>query len=159
MAKSIKPYATVFPFFSERLNLHGSNLLTFSVIFSFWRKQKTPVPLSYSMIRTITGLSRSSVGKSIRYLSERGIITKGEARQGHISHLSVVLPEDVRPEEWNVQPVRERDGDPSENEPSPRPKTGPTNKEIIIKNNTYGSYISRALAVPDVKRFDDGDTW
>ena len=162
MAKSIKPYATVYPFFSDKLGLHGSDLLTFAVIFSFWKKRETPVLLSYSMVQKITGLSRSSVGKSIRCLFEKGIITKEETRQGHTSLLSVVLPEEVCPGEWNAPPVRKRDGYPSGDELSSRPESGHHNKNRNKRNNNNNSdgfNISRALAIPDVKRFDDGDTW
>ena len=162
MGRMIKPYATVYPFFSYKLGLHGSDLLTFAVVFSFWKKRGDSVRVSYRMVRTITGLSRSSVGKSIRSLSERGLIAKEKTSRGYASRLSVVLPGNVDPEEWNAPPVQNRDGNPSRIDPTPRPKSGPHNKTVREINNRDNIDEKRSFGpidIPDPAEFDGGDSW
>lgn len=167
--RRLKPYATVYPFFSEKLCLHGSEMLVFAVIFGLWKRRREPVPISYRRIREVMGLSRSTVGKSIRTLLARGLLDNSTSSRGKPSRYTVILPDGFPESEWNgsrlkkgYPPVRGSAGDPSETKPPTRPISGTHNKKEIDINIRYNKDEKRntgPIDIPDPAQFDGGDSW
>ena len=165
----LRPYATVYPFFSEKLCLHGSEMLVFAVIFGFWKKRREPVPISYRRIREVMGLSRSTVGKAIQVLLARGLIDNSTSSRGKPSRYTVILPDGIPESEWNgsrqrkgYPPVRESSGHPSETKSPTRPISGPHNKKDIGRNIRYHKDEKRntgPIDIPDPAEFDGDDSW
>ena len=164
----LRPYATVYPFFSEKLCLHGSEMLVFAVIFGFWKRRREPVPISYRRFREVMGLSRSTVGKAIQALRARGLIDNSTSSLGKPSRYTVILPDGFPESEWNgsrqrkgYPPVRESSVYPSETKPPTRPISGPLNKDIDKnkRDNKDEKRNNDPIDIPDPAEFDGGDSW
>ena len=116
----LRPYATVYPFFSEKLCLHGSEMLVFAVIFGFWKRRREPVPISYRRFREVMGLSRSTVGKAMQEDSLTTVHHPWGSRPGIQSSFQTDFPNPN-----GMEAGKERDTLQSGNRQGTRPKQSP----------------------------------
>lgn len=68
-------FTILYPFMSGVLHLTGLAKECFAVIYGFWiAQEERPISASITIMQAITGGSRPSIIKAIRYLKEQGII-------------------------------------------------------------------------------------
>lgn len=142
-------FTIIYSFMSHSLGLSGATKEVFAVIFGFWRKKQAPVEVANSVIRSITGLSHSSIVDAKNKLVAFNLISILEIRgkpslyEVHIPpYLSEILP----PSDFNNGTSRNQTGSDI------RPKY---NKDKLKK--TKKAHGNNSLDVGDPSEFTGDD--
>lgn len=93
--KKTQLYYTVYPFMHRDLGLSGISRDVFAIIFGFWRGDKKPVYVPYSIIREMTGATDPSISAAIHKLKNEKLIDFERHKRGLKSRYLVTLPPEV----------------------------------------------------------------
>ena len=132
-------YILVHGWMINELNLKGTELLIYALIYSFSRDGKTRFQGTYQWIAETVGVTRRQVIDTIKRLIEKGYVTKHEkCINGTLFYDFSASGVDFTPSE-KTSPGECKNFTGGSEETSPHKNNNHSNKDIYIKKDTYVS--------------------